>query len=82
MNTARLLAWVVLPLVGLVVVGALALWLLHTVLHLVVYLLVGALVVGGGVYLYGRARRALGPGSRNRRRIEAAAETYRNRHPR
>jgi hypothetical protein len=79
MNTARLLAWLVLPIVGLVLVGALALAVFHALLHLVVYLIVGALVVGGGAYLYGRAKRAIGPGNRNRRRIEAAARTYRMR---
>lgn len=79
MNTARLLAWLVLPLVGLVVVGALAMWLLQALMSLVVYLLVGALVVGGGAYLVHRARRAIGPGTRTQRRIEAAARTYRMR---
>ncbi|HKT03870.1 MAG TPA: hypothetical protein VJT31_30435 [Rugosimonospora sp.] len=82
MNTARLLAWLVLPIVGLVLVGAIALWALNAILQLVIYLVVGALVVGGGVYLYGRARRSLGPGTRNRRRIEAAAQTYRMRRDR
>ena len=38
--------------------------------------MVGALVVGGGVYLYGRARRALAPGTRTRLRLDAARETY------
>jgi O-antigen/teichoic acid export membrane protein len=79
MNTGRLLAWVVLPLVGLVVAGALAIWLLKALLGLAVYLLVGAAVVAGGVLLYRKVRRAVGPGSRNRRRLEAAAETYRAR---
>jgi hypothetical protein len=79
MNTARLIAWLLLPIAGLVLVGALAIWLFHALLSLVLYLAVGVLVVGGGVYLYGRARRALGPGTRNRRRIEAATETYRMR---
>ncbi len=79
MHAARLLAWLLLPIAGLVLVGALALWVFHALLSLVGYLIVGALVVGGGVYLYGRARRAIGPGTRNRRRIEAAAETYRMR---
>ncbi|MEN3307582.1 MAG: hypothetical protein V7603_3784 [Micromonosporaceae bacterium] len=79
MNTARLVAWLLLPIAGLVLVGALALWVFHALLSLVLYLVVGALVVGGGVYLYGRARRAIGPGTRNRRRIEAAAQTYRMR---
>jgi O-antigen/teichoic acid export membrane protein len=80
MNTVRLLAWLVLPIVGLFVVGALAIWLFKALMGMIVYLIVGALVVGGGVYLYGRAKRALGPGTRERRRLEAAAETYRNRH--
>ncbi len=79
MNTARLLAWVVLPLIGLVLVGALAIALVKAVLGVLVYILVGALVVGGGVYLYGRAKRALGPGTRTRRRLDAASETYRMR---
>jgi hypothetical protein len=79
MNTARLIAWLVLPLVGLVLVGMLAVWLFSHLLGLVVYLAIGAAVVGGGVYLYHRARRAVGPGTRARRRIEAASETYRMR---
>jgi hypothetical protein len=79
MNTARLLAWTVLPLVGLVVAGILAIWLIKSLLGLAFYLVVGALVVGGGVYLYGRAKRAVGRDTRTRRRIEAASQTYRTR---
>ncbi len=79
MNTARLLAWIVLPLIGLVLVGALAIALVKAVLGLLVYIIVGAVVVGGGIYLYGRAKRALGPGTRARRRLDAASETYRMR---
>jgi uncharacterized membrane protein SirB2 len=79
MNTARLLAWLVLPLVAVVAVGVLAIWLLKALLGLLIYVVVGALVVGGAVYLYGRARRAVAPGTRNRRRIDAATETYRTR---
>jgi hypothetical protein len=56
-----------------------AIWVLHALMGMLVYLIVGALAVGGGVYLYRRTKRAVGPGSRNRRRIEAAAETYRMR---
>jgi hypothetical protein len=77
MNAARLLAWLVLPLVALVVLGTLAVWLFKALLGLAFYLVVGALVVGGGIYLYRRAKRAVGPGTRNRRRIEAATRTYR-----
>ena len=79
MNTARMLAWLTLPLVALVVAGFLAVKLVGALLGLGFYLIAGALVVGGGVYLYRRAKRAVGPGSRNRRRIEAATQTYRMR---
>ncbi len=76
---AKLLAWLLLPVVGLVLAGMLAIWVLHALMGVLVYVLVGAVVVGGGLYLYGRARRALGPGTRARRRIDAASETYRMR---
>ena len=79
MNAARLLAWLVLPIVGLFVVGALAIWLFKALLGIAIYLVVGAVVVAGGAYLYRRAKRAVGPGTRTRRRIEAATETYRTR---
>jgi hypothetical protein len=79
MNTARLLAWLVLPLVALVVLGTLAVWLFNALLGLAFYLVVGALLAGGAVYLYRRAKRAVEPGSRSRRRIDAAAATYRMR---
>lgn len=79
MNAAKLLAWVLLPVVGLVVVWMLAIWVLHALLGLLTYIIVGALVVGGVAYLYRRTKRAVGPGTRTRRRIEAAAATYRMR---
>ena len=53
--------------------------LLQSLVGALAYLIVGALVVGGGVYLYGRAKRSLAPGTRTQRRIEAAAKTYRMR---
>jgi hypothetical protein len=52
--------WVVLGGIALVLVGWLVLSLLGTLLKLGFYLVVGALVVGGGVYLARRARRSLG----------------------
>jgi hypothetical protein len=79
MNTAKLLAWLVLPVVGLVLAGMLAIWVFQAILGLLVYVIVGALVVGGGVYLYRRAQRSIGPGTRTRRRIGAATDTYRMR---
>ena len=66
-------------LVGLVVAGVLAIWLFKALLGLAFYLVVGAAIVGGGAYLYYRAKRAVGPGSRTRNRLTAAAETYRQR---
>jgi hypothetical protein len=79
MNTAKLLAWLVLPVVGLALAGMLVIWLFHVIMGMLVYIIVGALAVGCGVYLYRRAHRAIGPETRTRRRIEAAAETYRTR---
>jgi hypothetical protein len=76
---ARFLAWTLAGLVGLVLAGMLAIWLFKALLGVLFYIIVGALVVGGGVYLYQRAKRSLGPGTRTRRRIEAATETYRTR---
>jgi len=76
---AKLLMWLLLPIVGLVVVGMLAFWVLSHLLGVLAYLLVGAAVVGGGVYLYGRARRALAPGTRTRLRLDTARETYEQR---
>ena len=65
------IAYLVAAIAGVIVVG----WVGITVLNA----LVGALVVGGGVYLYGKAKKNLAPGTRTQRRIEAAAKTYRMR---
>jgi hypothetical protein len=75
----RAVGWIVVGVAGVIVVGWAAVWLLQTLVGLAAYLIVGALVVGGGVYLYGRAKRSLAPGTRNQRRIEAATKTYRMR---
>jgi positive regulator of sigma E activity len=76
---AKLLLWLVLPVVGLLVAGWLAVLLLKALLGIAVYLIIGAAVVGGGYYLYRRARRAISSDTRTARRIEAARETYRMR---
>ena len=47
---------------GVIVVGWVAVWLFSYLVGALAYLIVGALVVGGGVYLYGRAKRSLAPG--------------------
>jgi hypothetical protein len=66
---------------GVVIIGVgwLALKLLGALFGVFSYLLVGALVVGGGIYVYGRVKRSLAPGTRNAYRLEAAAKTYRMR---
>ena len=75
----KAIAYLVATIAGVIVVGWVAVSLLHVLVGALAYLIVGALVVGGGVYLYGRAKRSLAPGTRNQRRIEAAAKTYRMR---
>jgi hypothetical protein len=72
----KALAFLVALIAGVVVVG----WVVSAVLGpALFYLIVGALVVGGGVYLYSKAKKSLAPGTRTQRRIEAAAKTYRQR---
>ena len=73
------IAYLVATIAGVIVVGWIAINLLQVLVGALAYLIVGAVVVGGGVYLYGRAKRSLAPGTRNQRRIEAAAKTYRMR---
>jgi hypothetical protein len=54
----------VLVVVGLFVVGAIGWWLLHLIIGAFFYILLGALIVGVGVYLYGRAKKAITGGGR------------------
>ncbi|WP_432988257.1 hypothetical protein [Dactylosporangium sp. CA-233914] len=74
----RFLVGAVAVVVGLFVVGAIAAWVFHALLSVLGYLIVGALVVGGGLWLYGRAKRGLGS-TRNQRRLEAGLTTWRQR---
>lgn len=72
----KAVAFLAALIAGVIVVG----WVVSSLLGgFLYYLIVGALVVGGGVYLYGRLKRSLAPGTRTQRRIEAAARTYRMR---
>lgn len=75
----KAVAYLVALAAGLIVVGWVALSLLHWLVGGVAYLIVGALVVGGAFWVYGRVKRELAPGTRTQRRIEAAAKTYRMR---
>jgi hypothetical protein len=72
----KAVAFLVALLAGVIVVGWVVTSLLGGVLF---YLIVGALVVGGGVYLYSKAKKSIAPGTRTQRRIEAATKTYRMR---
>ena len=78
-NAVKLIAWLVLPIAGLVALGALAIWVFQALMGVLVYLLVGIAVAAGGAYLYQKSKRAVGPGTRTRMRLDAAAETYRQR---
>ncbi|GIF02936.1 hypothetical protein [Actinoplanes siamensis] len=60
---------------GVVVVS----WVVHAVFGAFFYLVLAAALVGGGLWLYGRIKREIAPGTRTQRRIEAAAKTYRMR---
>jgi hypothetical protein len=59
MENGHFLRNALLFVVGLVVVGMIAVWAIKALFGMVFYILVGALVVGGGIYLYGRAKRAI-----------------------
>ncbi len=55
-----------LTIVGLIVVGALAWWLISHLITLIIYVAVGVLIVGGAFYVVGRARRSISGGGRRR----------------
>ena len=75
----KAVAYLVATVAGVIVVGWVAIAVLQTLMGALSYLIVGAIVVGGGVYLYGKAKKGLAPGTRTQRRIEAATKTYRMR---
>jgi hypothetical protein len=58
----------ILVIGGVIVAGWLALWLIGFVVHIFLYLVLGAVVVGGGYYLYGRAKKSL-QGGRSPRQL-------------
>ena len=72
----KAVAFLVALIAGVVAVG----WVVSSLIGPVLfYLIVGALVVGGGYYLYAKAKKSIAPGTRTQHRIEAAAKTYRMR---
>lgn len=58
--------WLVVGVVALILIGSLVVWVFGALLKLAIYLLVGAAVVGGAMYLVGKARRGIGG---NRRKM-------------
>jgi uncharacterized membrane protein SirB2 len=67
MNESHFLRNALLAIAGVVVVGWLAVWLIGVFFHLFLYIALGAVVVGGGMYLYGKAKRSITSGSAQRR---------------
>ncbi len=67
MSESHFLRNALIAVVGLVVVGWLAIAILSMLWHIIFYLVLGAAVVGGGYYLYGRAKRALRSGQVQRK---------------
>jgi hypothetical protein len=56
----------ILAVIGIVLVGVVAVWVIKAALGLLGYLIVGALVVGGAIYITGRVRRGLASGKYRR----------------
>ncbi|MGA8113287.1 MAG: hypothetical protein WCA46_06470 [Actinocatenispora sp.] len=57
-----------LLVVGLFVAGALVVWALKAVIGVLFYVLIGALIVGGVVYIAGRVRKSVNSPSRRQLR--------------
>jgi hypothetical protein len=64
---AKNLVWLALGVLVLIVIGSIVVSLLGLLLKLVLYLVLGALVVGGGYYVYARTRRSVRGGPRQLR---------------
>jgi hypothetical protein len=67
MNGGNFGVKLVVALVALIIIGMVGWWLIKTLIGLAFYLIVGALLVIGGIYLVGKARNALSSGPRRRR---------------
>jgi positive regulator of sigma E activity len=66
MNESHFIRNALLAIVGVVVVGFVAVWLFQLLFHVLLYVIVGAAIVGGGYYLVKRSRAV---GGSNRRRL-------------
>jgi uncharacterized membrane protein SirB2 len=68
MENSHFMRNLLLVVAGLIVAGFVAIWVIKALLGIIFYIVVGALVVGGGMYLYARTKRAIRSG-RIRRQI-------------
>ncbi len=75
----RAVAGIAVGIVAVAGIGWIAINLLSGLISILAYLIVGALVIGGGMYVYGKVKRSVAPGTRNGYRLEAAKQTYRMR---
>lgn|GEM_PF-5603261 len=57
-----------LVVIGLFVAGSLVVWAVKAVLGVLVYVLIGALIVGGVVFIAGKVRKSVGGTSRRQLR--------------
>jgi O-antigen/teichoic acid export membrane protein len=64
MENGHFLRNALLVIIGLAVAGFIAVWAIKALFGAIFYILVGALVVGGVVYVYGKAKKAIGGGRR------------------
>jgi len=67
MNESHFLRNILLVIGGTIVVGWLAIHLIGWLIGIIFYVAVGALIIGGGIYLYGRAKKSITSGSAARR---------------
>ena len=72
----KAVAFLVALIAGVIVVG----WVVSSLIGpALFYLIVGAIAIAGGAYVYGKVKKGIAPGTRTQRRIEAAQKTYRMR---
>ncbi|WP_203660013.1 hypothetical protein [Actinocatenispora rupis] len=64
----KALVMAALVVVGLFVAGSLVVWALHALFGVLFYVLIGALIVGGVVFIAGRVRKSVGGSDRRQLR--------------
>jgi cell division protein FtsL len=69
------LKWVALPIIGLFVVGSVITWIVGSILHLMLYVAIGAVAVVAIMHVY---RKTIGelPAAKRRKRLERSRRGY------